>query len=155
MIGGSAHPQKIALADCHAIMAQNAVGDRGVEVEMRESKAGEELLALQRSGFVGTGGKSNVAQVRAVELLRLERPDIVDGPGEPLASVHRSSPRGGRHLAMGEPRAGFGSEIAGELKLRFAVHLGLAEDAEKLQERRHSRVVEGHGMLFSCGGIAG
>jgi hypothetical protein len=65
-------------------MAQNAVGGGGVEVEIREGKMAEELLSLQRHGFVGAGGKGDLAAVGAVELRRLESLEIADGPGESL-----------------------------------------------------------------------
>jgi len=35
----SAHPEEIALADFHAVVAQNAVGGGGMEVEVREGEA--------------------------------------------------------------------------------------------------------------------
>jgi hypothetical protein len=34
----SAHPEKIPLADFDAIVAQNAVSDRGMEIEIREGE---------------------------------------------------------------------------------------------------------------------
>jgi hypothetical protein len=68
-------------------MAQNAVRGRGVEVEIRECKSVEELLSLQRRGFVRAGGKADVARVCAVELRRLERLYVVVGFGEPLPQL--------------------------------------------------------------------
>ena len=68
----SAHTQKIALADFHAVVAQNAVRGRGVEIEIRESEVIEKLLALQRHGFIGTDGKGDILGVAAFELRGLE-----------------------------------------------------------------------------------
>ena len=59
----SAHPEKIALADFHAVVAQNAVRGRGVEVEIREREAVEKLLALERHG-VGADGEANLPGCR-------------------------------------------------------------------------------------------
>src|SRR5438552_10312235 len=70
------HPEKIPLADLDAVVAQNAVGDRGVEIEIRERKAGDELRALQRH-LVGADGEGDVARRGAVELCRLECLHIV------------------------------------------------------------------------------
>lgn len=42
----SRHPEKIALADFHAIVTQDSVRDGGVEVEIRKRETIDELLAL-------------------------------------------------------------------------------------------------------------
>ena len=40
------HPEKIALPDFHAIVAQDAVRGRGMKVKVREREIIEELLSL-------------------------------------------------------------------------------------------------------------
>src|SRR5579859_7772346 len=60
----SGHAEKIPLADFDAIMPQNAVGGRGVEIEIRKRKAVEEFLTLQRQGFIGADGEGYFAAVR-------------------------------------------------------------------------------------------
>src|SRR5258708_39354620 len=82
----SIHPQKIPLADFDAVVAQDAVRGRGVEVEIRECEVVQELLAFQRHGR-GTDRKSNVASVGAIELLGLERLHIGDGICKPLLQL--------------------------------------------------------------------
>jgi hypothetical protein len=71
------HAEKIALADFDAIMPEQAVSDRGVKIEIRKCEAVEEFLALERDGSIGTGGKRNVAAVRALELSGRERLQVV------------------------------------------------------------------------------
>src|SRR3979411_1441856 len=71
----SSSPKKITLADFHPVMAKDAVSGGGVEVEIRERKIVEELLALQRDGLIGAGGKADLAGIGAIELRRLERLD--------------------------------------------------------------------------------
>src|SRR5882762_3770113 len=170
------HPQKIALADFDAVVAQDAVGGGGVKVEIREREIIEVLLSLQRQGVGRADRKRNVASLSALELFRLERLDIVDGPGEPRLELIEAlfGVGGGRHLAAREARAALSSEVADKLDLarqrqhvrvqpraeqhlgrnilRLAVRLRLGEDAgeaaENLQECRYSSVVEGHGRLF-------
>src|SRR5215472_12643884 len=44
------HPEKIALADLDAVVAQDAVRGRGVEKEIRKHRAVDVLLARQRHG---------------------------------------------------------------------------------------------------------
>jgi hypothetical protein len=51
------HPEKIPLADFDAVVAQDAVGGRGMEVEIREGEVGEILLALQRRRLARAEGK--------------------------------------------------------------------------------------------------
>src|ERR1700722_12003980 len=79
---GSTHTQKIFLADFHAIVTQNAVRCRGVEIKIGEGKIIEKLLSLQRHG-VRADGKSDILGVAALELCGLEGFQIVDGFGEP------------------------------------------------------------------------
>src|SRR5665647_3705504 len=83
MTAFSIHPEKIPLADFDAVMAQNAVGGGGVEVEIREGIIIDELLSLQRERIGRADGKGNVAAVLALELRRLEGLDVVDGLDEP------------------------------------------------------------------------
>src|SRR5262245_37858821 len=90
------HPEKIPFADLDAVMAQNAVGDRGVEIEIREREARQELLALQRELVVRPGREGDVARVRAVELRRLVSLHIVDRPGDTLAQILKALFRVGR-----------------------------------------------------------
>src|SRR3954451_21995769 len=61
----STHPQKIPFADLHAVMAQDAVRDRGMEIKVRQGEVGEELLALQRHAALRTGGEFFVARLDA------------------------------------------------------------------------------------------
>src|SRR6202012_2700066 len=142
----------------------------------------EELLTGQGPGLIGTGRKGDLFRIAAVELRRLERLDVFDRLTEPLLQLFKALLGVGcaRHLAMGEPCAGLGREIAGELDLLgerqhvrikprsqqhlgldifgFAMRFGLGEDAgeatQNLQEGRNGGVVEGHVMLFSWEGIA-
>ena len=53
-------------------MAQDVVGGRGMEVEIREGDVAEKLLPLQRPGLVGAGGKCDLAAVGAFELRGFE-----------------------------------------------------------------------------------
>src|SRR6202035_6047896 len=69
----SIHPEKIALADFHAVVPENAVGGGGVEVEIREREIVEELLALHGQGIGRADGKGDVACIGVLELRRLER----------------------------------------------------------------------------------
>src|SRR5712672_2535100 len=62
------HAHEIPLADLNAVMAQNPVGDGGMEVELGEREVRDELLALQRHGFFGTHRKGDVPGVGALEL---------------------------------------------------------------------------------------
>src|SRR5689334_4409160 len=78
------HPEKIPLADIDAAVPQDAVRGRGVEIEIRERKARQELLARHRQRIVGPGGEGHILRVRALELRRLERLHIVDGLRQPL-----------------------------------------------------------------------
>src|SRR5882724_3331260 len=87
---GSTHPEIVPLADFHAVMPENAVRGRGVEIEVRKRKAVEELLALQRDGSVGPGGKGDVACICAFELRGLERLQIVAGLRKPLSQFFES-----------------------------------------------------------------
>jgi len=61
------HPQKIALADLDAIVAQNAVGGGGVEIEIRKRKAAGKLLASASWNCSG-GREGDVFAIGAVEL---------------------------------------------------------------------------------------
>src|SRR4051794_21612520 len=79
-----AYAQKIALADFHAVVAQNAVRDGGVEIEIRKRKVAEELLALQRQGIVWPGWEADVAALGAIELRWFECLDVLRGFDEPL-----------------------------------------------------------------------
>src|SRR5882757_2360308 len=170
------HPQKIAFADLDAVVAQDAVGSGGMEVEIRQREMVQELLALESHGVAPADGEGNVASLRALERFRLERFHIVDGPGEACLEFIEGlfSVGGRRHLALGEPRAALSRKIADKLDLfgerqhvriepgaeqhvgldilRLAVCFGLGEEAgeaaENLQEGRNGGVVEGHGMLF-------
>src|SRR5207249_3888924 len=64
----SAGADEIALADFHAVVAQNVVGGGGMKVEVRQGEMAEKLLPLQRQGLVRAGGKAHVAVLGAVEL---------------------------------------------------------------------------------------
>src|SRR3954454_12692821 len=103
----SPHPEKIALADLDAVVAQDAVGGGGVEIEIRKRKAAGKLLALQRHGIARASREGDVFAIGAVELRRLERFDVVDGFGEPLPQFVKGLFGVGRrrHIAVGEPRA--------------------------------------------------
>src|ERR1700730_6701952 len=153
-----------------------------MEIEIRQRDTAEVGLSLQRHAFGGADRKGDIAAFSALELLRLERLYIIDGVSEPLLQfIERLFGVGRRrHLSAGEASAGLAGKIAGNLNLarqrqhvriepgaeqyfgrnifRFAVRLGLVEDAcktaENLQESRNGRVVKGHGRLFSCCGIS-
>src|ERR1700739_3425167 len=84
LVNQSAHAEEIALADFDAVVAQDAVGGSGVEVEVREREIVQEPLSLQGNGGVGADREGDVLGVATLELRRLERLDIVDGLGEPL-----------------------------------------------------------------------
>src|SRR5690348_2879784 len=81
----SLHPQEIPFADLDAVVAQDAVGDGGMEIEVRQREGGEELLALQRQLVVRPGREGDVAAVGPVELRRFECLHIVDDLGDALA----------------------------------------------------------------------
>src|SRR5437879_13134749 len=100
-------------------MAQNAVRGRGMEVEVGECKMAEKLLALQRHGIAGTGGKGDIAAIGAVELFRLERLHIVDGFCEPLLElIEGLFGFGGRRLlGMRKPRHSLCGECARKVNL--------------------------------------
>src|SRR5580692_735012 len=83
----SAHAEKIAHADFHATMPENAVGGGGVEVEVREGEAAEELLTGQRQAVVGADRERDFARVGALELRGLERFQVIAGPGQPLPQL--------------------------------------------------------------------
>src|SRR5438045_602061 len=83
----SVEAHEIALADLDAGVAQKAVGGRGMEIEVRQRECAEELLALHRDGLVRATGEADVPGLGALELLRLERLHIVDGPGQPLLQL--------------------------------------------------------------------
>src|SRR5580692_1934675 len=67
----SAHAEKIALADFHAVVPQQAMGGHGVEVEIREGEAVEELLPRKGQAVVGADREGDVARIGAFELRRL------------------------------------------------------------------------------------
>ena len=115
----SGHAEEIALADLDAIVAQDAVRDGGMEIEVRKHDVKEELLARQGPGLARTARKGDLFDIAAFELRGRERLDVVDGPGEPLLQFLKAllGVRRSRHVAMGEPRAGLAGEIAGELDL--------------------------------------
>src|SRR4029077_853109 len=83
----SVHPEKIALANFDAVVAEKAMGDRSVEIEVRKRKAVEEFLTLERDGPLRPCRKSNVAAVGAFELRRRELLQIVAGLGQPLPQL--------------------------------------------------------------------
>src|ERR1700674_1616948 len=64
----SGYAQKVPLADLDAIVTKNAVGGRGVEIEVRKCNAVEKFLTLQSQGSVGARRESDVTAVRAFEL---------------------------------------------------------------------------------------
>ena len=61
MFDGSGDAQKIPFSDLDAIVTKNAVGGRGMEVEVRKCEAIEEFLTLQRQGFIGADRESDFA----------------------------------------------------------------------------------------------
>src|ERR1043165_2969768 len=64
-------PQKIALADLDAIVAQDVVGGGGVEIEVRQAKTDEDLFAGQFHGGAAHRQLDD-ARLGAVELLGFE-----------------------------------------------------------------------------------
>src|ERR1700743_3951224 len=88
--GISAHAEKIALADFHAIVPQNAVGGGGVEIKVREGEAAEELLAGESEVVVGTDREGDFARIGALELRGLERFQVIAGLGQPLPPLVKS-----------------------------------------------------------------
>src|SRR5690348_9443813 len=98
----SGNAQEITLADFHAIVAQNSMRGRGMEIEIRKRERGEELLPLQRDGAIGAGREGDVLLIGAIELRGLERLHIVDGFCQPLLQFLKGlfGVGRGRHLAM-------------------------------------------------------
>ena len=66
----STHSKKIALADFDAVVPEQTVGNRGVEIEIRKHNVVEVLLPFQREGSVRARRKSNIAAFRAFEIVR-------------------------------------------------------------------------------------
>src|SRR6201991_1057495 len=117
--GKSTHPEKIPLADLDAVVAQDAVGGGGMEVEIREGKMADELLAFQGHALIRACGKLDVAAVRAVELRGLETVHILDGLRPPLLQLGKGFFGVGRrrYFAVRHARATFRCEIRRELNL--------------------------------------
>src|SRR2546421_3636901 len=113
------HPEKITLADFDAVVAQNSMRGRGMEIKIRKGETIDEFLSLQRQGIVRANREGNLLGVGAFELRRLERLHIVDGASDPLLQVAESlfGVGCGRHFAMGEAGAAPGRGKAGELDL--------------------------------------
>src|SRR4051794_16580573 len=61
LFDGLFHPEKIPFSQLDAVVPQNGVGDRGVEIEVRKRKGRKELLALQRQLVVRPGREGDVA----------------------------------------------------------------------------------------------
>ena len=80
----SGYAQKIALANLDTIVTKDAVGGRGMEIEIRECKAIEEFLTLQRQGFIGADREGDFAAVSALELRGRKLLEVVAGLGQPL-----------------------------------------------------------------------
>src|ERR1043166_7724345 len=53
-------PEKIALADLDTAMTQDVVGGGGVEIEVRQHEADQELLALERQGLLRADRKGDI-----------------------------------------------------------------------------------------------
>ena len=85
----SGYAEEIALADFHAIMPENTVGGRSVEIEIRERKAVEEFLPLERQGFVGTDREGDLAAVGALELRGRKFLDGFAGLLQPLPQLFK------------------------------------------------------------------
>src|SRR4051812_2546724 len=115
----SVRPEKIALADFHAVVAQDAVGGGGMEIEIRKRKGRKKLLALDRHGIAAADRKRHLAAVAALELRRLERFYVIDRLRQPLLQfIERLFGVGcRRHFAVRDARTGLRREIAGELDL--------------------------------------
>src|ERR1700693_2097820 len=113
MTGFLTHPQKITFADFPAVVPENAVRGRGVEVEIRKGKTVEELLARERHG-AWAHRKGDLACVGAVELRRLESLHIVACFCKPLLELTEGllGIRYRRHFAVRQARAALGREIA-------------------------------------------
>src|ERR1700736_1775919 len=180
-IGLSVYAEKVALADFHAVVPQDAVCGRGMKVEVRERKMAEKLLPLEGHGLAGSGRKADLTILGAFELRGLEFFYIVDGLREPLLQLVKGcfGVRRGRHLAVGETRATFRGKIADELNLsgqrqhvrkqsgaeqhiglnllRGGMGLGLVENGgqavEDLQVSRNGSIVERHVFNFSIGEV--
>src|SRR3569623_2801144 len=69
--GKSIHAEEIALADLDAVVTQDAVRGRGMEIEVRQRDRAQELLSLQGHRFVRAGGEGDVLVLGALELLGL------------------------------------------------------------------------------------
>src|SRR6476659_1495824 len=80
----SPHSQEIPLADLNTVVAQDAVGGGGVEVEIRKRIVEQVLLAFHRHRVALTDGEGYLPRLAAIELRRLERLYIVDGFRNPL-----------------------------------------------------------------------
>src|SRR5437868_11258065 len=144
------HPEKITLADFDAVVAQNSMRGRGMEIKIRKGETIDEFLALQRQGIVRANREGDLLGVGAFELRRLERLHIVDGFGDPLLEfIERLFGVGrGRHLAMGEAGAALGCEIAGGRNL---LRQWQYMRREPRAERRRGREIPGLAMGLSLG----
>src|SRR4051812_28303635 len=60
--------EEVALADFDAAVAQDAVGDGDVEIEVRQVEAGEKLLARHGRGLAAADREGDVALISALEL---------------------------------------------------------------------------------------
>src|SRR5262249_3751370 len=89
--------QEIALADLNAVVAQNVVGGRGVEEEVREGEL-RQIDAGLEGHLLTTESERDLAVGRTVELLRLQALQEVDRLGEALLQF------GERRFRVGEAR---------------------------------------------------
>ena len=80
-------PEKIALAELHAAMAQDVVGRGGVEIEIRQREADEIVRALERHGLLRADREGDVLGRARVDLRRREAFDVVDRLGDARLQV--------------------------------------------------------------------
>jgi hypothetical protein len=66
------YPKKISFPDFDAVVAQNSMGGRGMEIKIREGETVHEFLTLQGDGIVGPCREGDVRPVGAFELRGLE-----------------------------------------------------------------------------------
>src|ERR1700689_5096383 len=70
--------QKVALADVHAAMTENRVSGGDVEIEIRQHKMVEVIVALHVARGVPAERKRDLALGRGIDLLAVERLQIGD-----------------------------------------------------------------------------